>query len=205
MNGLPSRWLPVAVLITAMGLLVGSLVWVGRGGWRPSVSGPGGMMGGAAIAGQGPVHSLGDAKQAAARFADRWGLTIGEVMQFDNGFYAELVEPSGALATEVLIDPSTGAVQIEYGPAMMWNTAFGMHAARPTVSAVGAEQAQTIADQWLAKNRPGQHAGDAEEFPGYYTLHTLNGDQIVGMLSVNAGTGAVWYHTWHGRFITMSD
>jgi hypothetical protein len=64
--------------------------------------GPG--MGGAAIAGEGPVRGLDDAERAAARFADRWGLTVGEVMQFDNGFYAELADPSGTLATEVLID-----------------------------------------------------------------------------------------------------
>jgi len=27
----------------------------------------------------------------------------------------------------------------------------------------------------------------------------------VGMLSVNATTGAVWYHTWHGTFIAKED
>jgi hypothetical protein len=41
--------------------------------------------------------------------------------------------------------------------------------------------------------------------PGYYTLHTLRGEQVVGMISVNAATGAVWPHTWHGRFIAMTD
>jgi hypothetical protein len=25
------------------------------------------------------------------------------------------------------------------------------------------------------------------------------------MLSVHATTGAVWYHTWHGRFIAMQE
>jgi hypothetical protein len=25
------------------------------------------------------------------------------------------------------------------------------------------------------------------------------------MLSVNATTGAVWYHTWHGTFIAKED
>jgi hypothetical protein len=51
-------------------------------------------------------------------------------MQFDNGFYAELVDQAGNGATEVLVDPRSGAVQIEWGPAMMWNTAYGMHPAR---------------------------------------------------------------------------
>jgi len=27
----------------------------------------------------------------------------------------------------------------------------------------------------------------------------------VGMLSVNASTGTVWYHWWHGRFVRMAE
>jgi hypothetical protein len=27
--------------------------------------------------------------------------------------------------------------------------------------------------------------------------------KIVGMMSVNALNGAVWYHTWHGTFVAM--
>ena len=27
---------------------------------------------------------------------------------------------------------------------------------------------------------------------------------VAGMLSVNAVTGAPWYHWWHGRFVAMS-
>jgi hypothetical protein len=44
--------------------------------------------------------------------------------------------------------------------------------------------------------------GDA--FPGYYTLETLKGGRISGMVSVNASTGAVWPHWWHGAFIAKS-
>jgi hypothetical protein len=168
-----------------------------------------GMMGGGmmapGISGAGPVRSLDDAQRAAGRFADRWVLTVGEVMQFDNGFYAELVEPPGDLATEVLIDARTGGVQVEFGPAMMWNTAYGMHPARAGTATISPDRAQVIAERWLDSNRPGEHAGDADAFPGYYTLHTLRGDQTVGMLSVHAATGAVWYHSWHGRFIAITE
>ena len=38
-------------------------------------------------------------------------------------------------------------------------------------------------------------------FPGYYTLDTTRNGKTVGMLSVNARTGAVWHHGWHGRFL----
>ncbi|MBB1254829.1 hypothetical protein H3146_15910 [Streptomyces sp. OF3] len=37
--------------------------------------------------------------------------------------------------------------------------------------------------------------------PRLLHLHTLRGDRIVGMLSVHATSGDVWYHTWHGRFL----
>jgi hypothetical protein len=32
-------------------------------------------------------------------------LDVGEAMRFDNGFHVELVDPIGAGATEVLVDP----------------------------------------------------------------------------------------------------
>ena len=38
-------------------------------------------------------------------------------------------------------------------------------------------------------------------FPGYFTLDTTYGGKEAGMISVNAATGAVWYHGWHGGFL----
>jgi hypothetical protein len=202
MSWLRRRWLPLTVLVAATTMLVTSIMWaVAALGWSPV----GGMMG-PAVRGDAPVRNLAAADRAAARFAQSWGLTVGEVMQFDNGFYAELVDPAGNRATEVLIDWATGTVGLEWGPAMMWNTAYGMHpgpAGRQPP--VGLDQARRLADAWLSANRPGEHADEPEAFPGYYTLHTLRGDRIVGMLSVHATTGAVWYHTWHGRFIAMRE
>lgn len=174
------------------------------GGMGPGGMGPGMM--GYGLPGDGKrVTSLDEARARAQLFADRLGLQAGEVMQFSNGYYAELETTDGAKATEVLVDANTGAVGLEPGPAMMWNTSYGMHR---RASAGGAqlspEQARDVARAWLAQYRPDLQAGDAELFPGYYTLHTLRGDQIVGMLSVNATTGAVWYHTWHGEFVAIS-
>ncbi|WP_218639384.1 hypothetical protein [Streptomyces sp. IMTB 2501] len=156
---------------------------------------------------EGPVHSLADAGRAAARFADRWSLRVGEVMQFSNGYYAQLLDSHGKDATEVLVDPGSGTVRLEIGPAMMWNTAYGMMPAGawPGAVKVGSGQAVRIADQWLRDHRTGLRAAEPEQFPGYYTLHTLHDDHIVGMLSVNATTGDIWYHSWHGRFIKMQE
>jgi hypothetical protein len=33
----------------------------------------------------------------------------------------------------------------------------------------------------------------------------MKDDQVYGMLSVNGYTGDVWYHTWHGDFIDMTE
>ena len=120
-------------------------------------------------------------------------------MQFTNNFYVELKDASGEATTEVLVDPATGAVSTEYGPAMMWNTGS-------RTAAMSADEADTIANRWLQANAAGETAaGTAMEYPGYYTLDTASGGTTVGMLSVNTTTGAVWYHTWHGRFVAEED
>jgi len=65
-------------------------------------------------------------------------------------------------------------------------------------------QARIIAQQWLRGQGTSLTVGEADSFPGYYTLHTLKSGKIAGMLSVNATTGQVWYHSWHGDFVAMS-
>ena len=75
-------------------------------------------------------------------------------------------------------------------------------AQKPKISAA---QARKIADRWLAENARGLAAGEADSFPGYFTLHTVRDGKVSGMLSVNAITGAVWYHWWHGQFVAMAE
>ncbi|OLZ68996.1 hypothetical protein AV521_19750 [Streptomyces sp. IMTB 2501] len=205
MTGFRGRWLPLTVLVAAVAALIVSLVWAAGGGSPSWQSGPRAMMG--VVTRSGAVHNLSDADRAAARFADRWGLRVGEVMQFSNGYYAQLLASDGGRATEVLIDPGSGTVRLEFGPAMMWNTAYGMMPGprQSGAVAIAPDQAVRIADRWLSEHHTGLHAAEPDRFPGYYTLHTLRGDRIVGMLSVNSGTGDVWYHAWHGRFIQMRE
>lgn len=81
---------------------------------------------------------------------------------------------------------------------MLWNTAYGVSAmTRPgewsgtSAPSVSPDQARRIADRWLQQHRTGLRAGDPEAFAGCYTLHTLRGDKIVDMLSVNAQSDAV--------------
>jgi len=185
------------------------------GGSGPGSLGPGMMLGAAGswqgggwfgLAGNGQaVTSMPAARARAQAFADRLGggLKAGEVMRFSNGYYSELLTSNGQGATEVLIDPASGAVSIEYGPAMMWNTRFGMHTVGDVAARVSAAAAVKGAQAGLDAQHTGLTTGEATAFPGYYTMHTLSGGKIVGMMSVNAVTGAVWYHTWHGTFIAM--
>ncbi|MCZ4514860.1 hypothetical protein O3Q52_43445 [Streptomyces sp. ActVer] len=152
-----------------------------------------------------PVKTLDQARQRADAFADRLDLHVGEVMQFSKNFYAELETPSGRLATEILVDPADGDTGIEYGPAMMWNTDYGMHHGGQTQTRISPDQAQNRAQQWLRDRGSNLSADEAEAFPGYYTLRTLRSGKINGMLSVNASTGAVWDHTWHGTYTATSE
>jgi hypothetical protein len=212
------RWLAWAVLIVAGLTLIGSLAFAGWGWGSPPITaggaappwsgqvgpmmgnGSGGMMGGQVwLAGDGVrVDTIAQARARAATASAASGLRPGEVMQFTNNFYVELKDASGAATTEVLVDPATGAVFTEYGPAMMWNTGNRS-------GSVSADQAVAIANRWLAANAPGQTAGTAEAYPGYYTVDISSNGTKTGMLSVNATTGAVWQHTWHGQFVAEED
>lgn len=192
----------------------------------------GGMMGGYGPGG--PVTtsplSIKAAEGAVASYLDRLGnpdLAIKEVMIFDNHAYAEIVEKSSGIgAMEVLIDPLSLTVYPEHGPNMMWNLKYsgmgnmmgGMMGGwrnrqtpgnTPKVSAempVSPDQAIQLAQDYLDSYLPGTQVEEhADQFYGYYTLHTERAGQISGMLSVNGFSGQVFPHTWHGAFITMSE
>jgi hypothetical protein len=141
---------------------------------------------------------------------------------------------TGVGAFEVLVDPVTLAVYPEYGPNMMWNLKYGMMAgfggsgmmgtgmmggmmggfarpgdtAAPEVSAelpVSPEEAVESAQRYLEAYLAGTQVEETPDpFYGYYTLHILRDNEVVGMLSVNGYTGQVFPHTWHGDFIGMS-
>ncbi|HLG08942.1 MAG TPA: hypothetical protein VI409_09790 [Gaiellaceae bacterium] len=254
-----SKTLPLLVLVAAIAGLVATVGWAatrdGAGGWVMQRSGAW-MMGYSADGGD-PVRGLADAKRQAQRFADRLDLKVGEVMRFSNHYYAELEEQNGRLATEVLVEPETGTVFLEYGPAMMWNTRYGMMSdfrlrdsggglmgggsnggmmgggsaggmmgggmmggstggmmggsADPTwtpgvaTGDVSPQKARALAARWLAGQNSEATVGEPDVFPGYYTLHVLKNGRVAGMLSVNASTGAVWSHWWHGRFVAMLE
>ena len=182
----------------------------GAGMTGGSMMGSASGMGMAWLPGDGVVvSSIPGARTRAATAAKPVGLHPGEVMWFDNGFYVELKDAAGKPATEVIVDPRTGAVTTEPGPAMMWNTRTGTHArsqgANTAAGAVDATKARAIATTWLAANRPGTTIGSIDAYPGYFTIDLKRDGAVSGMMSVNSSSGAVWYHTWHGAFIARED
>ena len=191
-----------------------------------------GMMGGRLTAQVKPLPSLDDARQAFQQYIDATSnpdLALDEVMEFRWNYYASVKEQStGTGAFELLADPRTGAVFPEMGPSMMWNTryspmtalgggiigSFGGFAQAmngtwgPTppgaAQGVSADGATRYAQQWLDQYQPGSTTEAPDAFPGYYTLDITEDGLITGMLSVNAYTGRVWYHTWHGAFVNSN-
>ncbi len=145
---------------------------------------------------------------------DREDLAIAEIMIFDNHAYAEIIEvDTGIGAMELLVDPLTLAVFPEHGPNMMWNTKYGMHGggmmgmgAETGDMTVSVEEAVALAQAYLDRYSPELNADDhAAEFYGYYTLHTVQDGEVVGMLSVNGYSGDVFPHTWHGKLLDMHE
>ena len=124
---------------------------------------------------------------------------------------------------------------MEEPPSMMWNTKYGMmgdFGSRVTPMMGGwmmgsgswnswygsgagkvatTSQAVTVANNWLSKASGGETvASDAGgsamgKFPGYYSFDTVKNGKTHGMLSVNAATGAIWYHGWHGTFLAEHE
>lgn len=219
----------LVALLVGISLAQGLTWWGPRDGFGWGGYGPGGMMGGDMMGewgygyyGAGSRLTLDQAAEAAERYLAAYGdsnLVLGEVMEFSDGFYAQAVEEETDIgAFEILIDPASGDVYPEPGPNMMWNTKYGHMGGyggmmggygyqRPTGEMnVGPEEAVQAAHAYLDRVQPGLTADDhADPFYGYYTLHVLRDDQVVGMLSVNGTTSQVWYHTWHGNLIGMND
>jgi hypothetical protein len=132
-------------------------------------------------------------------------LQVAEIMEFQNNFYAVILEKdTGRGAMELLVDPYSGQVSPEYGPNMMWNEKYGHMGSwyAPGTGSLTLDEARTLAQSALDEQIPAAEVeGMGIEFYGYFTFdYTVNG-QNAGMLSVrNDGQSGV--HTWHGDFLS---
>ena len=202
---------------------------VGPGGMMGSGYGPGGMMQGYGYAGQANVEPLSveETEQAVQDYLSYYNnddLAIKEIMVFDNNSYAIIVEEStGIGAFELLVYPVSKTAYPEYGPNMMWNLKYGMHSGYGMMGRgmignyrqpqnvdadmpVSKEEAAQYAQDYLDRYQPGVVVShEITPFYGYYTIDLEKDGQIVGMLSVNGYDGQVFYHSWHGAFVEMSE
>ncbi len=161
------------------------------------------------------VNSFDQAKQLANQYLGTSSdLGIKEIMEFSNNFYVIVQEKNtGVNAFELLVDRYSGRVMLEHGPNMMWNTKYGMmngmmgrSQGTPTAGMpISAQDASEYAQKWLDANNPGAKVEEPETFYGYYTMDVSKDGSTYGMLSVNGYTGDVWYHSWHGKFISMVE
>jgi hypothetical protein len=161
------------------------------------------------------------------------GFKVAEVMAFTNNDYVAVHDQAGMPAFELLTDLNTNWL-MEEPPSMMWNSRYGVMSdfgnrvgpmmggwmgsggwnswsGRGSGKIATTAAALTVANRWLARAHPGERvAGDAGgtamgKFPGYYSFDTTFKGKTYGMLSVNATTGAVWYHGWHGTFLAEQE
>ena len=83
---------------------------------------------------------------------------------------------------------------------MMGNGASQRTLGTPAVVRYTLVSAQKLADTFVTGYLPGGKVLEGLAFPGYYTFD-YGRKAIEGMLSVNAYTGEVWVHGWHGLFL----
>ncbi len=100
------------------------------------------------------------------------------------------------------------------GPGMMgpggpstgpgWGPGANVPGQAPTET-INQERARELAARFLASPTTGATPDEGTPFYGYYTFDVERDGPPIGMLSVNASTGQVWYHSWHGTFVREKD
>lgn len=83
-------------------------------------------------------------------------------------------------------------------PSMTGMPGFSAGAAQPLTSPLTVDAAVAQAQTWLTEQVPGATATGPIAFPGYVTVQIERDGRIVGLLSVQTTTGAIWQHAWHG-------
>jgi hypothetical protein len=150
--------------------------------------------------------SHGEAKDIANRYLvslNNPGLKIDEFEEYSSSFYVSLIEKNNNRgAIEIIIDRYNGSYQPE-PQSMMWNGKYGMMGSyQQAQMSVTQQQAKKLAQDFLDVSYPGATADEIVAYYGYYTIMTKLQGKHYGMLSVNGYSGDIWYHTWHGMFIS---
>jgi hypothetical protein len=152
------------------------------------------------------------AKDRVASALKDWGyadLAVDTVTAYGNGFYALVKQKaSGKPAFEAFVDPTYGTVSAGQGPEATWNTKYGRGLSWPLPSGktITAEQAKTLAQQWLDRSRDRTaYELKVVELPGYFSVQLLDGGKLSGLVAVNAYTSQVWYRGGRGGRFAVAD
>jgi hypothetical protein len=178
------------------------------------------------------IDQANDAAKRYLDYWNNSDLKVREIIEFTNGFYARVDEQStGAGAFELLIDRNTGLVTAEPGPNTVWNTKYGAWGTNRSDTAnyggmmgsgygmmgggsgparseattdmpVKRDDARSRAQKFLDRQLPGTQAAEPDTFYGYYTVEVQKDGKTLGMLSVEGYYGQIWYHSWHGAFLS---
>lgn len=129
-----------------------------------------------------------------------WNTEYGMSMQsMMGGMGNGMMNGQGAAG---MMNGQNGGMMNGQNGGMMGN---GVNTANGEITVTAAE-APALAQTYLDNALPGTTADEhADTFPGYYTLHIERDGAVIGMLSVNAYTGDVFLHHWHGDFLEMED
>lgn len=177
------------------------------------------------------VDSAADRVRQVLQARGETDLTVGEVMEFSNHFYVLVKEESTGVGAFELIVERNGFIHPE-PPSMMWNTKYGHMAGHGGMGMMGGgmmgygyapgphgwsgqpgapaqamviKRAKQVAAQYLSTAFPEVTPDEGTAFYGYFTFDAERDGTAVGMLSVNAFTGQVWYHHWHGGFVREKE
>lgn len=144
-----------------------------------------------------------ESRQKMEDFARQYGsnVEVDDFMAFSSNYYAILrATDSGQGIAEILVDRYSGLAYPEPGPNMMWNTRSGTGRTKAEGTDYDLAGAKKLAEDFLTGYLPGAHIIESHEMSGYYTFDFGRQD-IEGMLSVNAYSGQIWVHTWHGPYL----
>ncbi len=177
------------------------------GGGQPYGSQPYGPMGGPMMGGcpawWGSYMNVNDTN--VAEYVNNYVAALGPnlevktIEKYSNNYYVLVWDASRNMGAFELLVFYNGFIHPE-PHSMMWNTLYGPHASGALNYPIGLEEARGIAERWVSSRFPNATIVEEYAFPGYYTFHFRYGDQMQ-MLSVNAFTGQVVFHEWHGTYI----
>lgn len=136
-------------------------------------------------------------------FAQQYGpnMEVDDFMTFSSNYYGVVKDANSSQdIAEVLVDRYSGSAYPEPGPNMMWNTRYGAGRTQEQGITYDLAGSKKLVEEFLNGYLPEAQIIESHEMPGYYTFDYGRKD-IEGMLSVNAYSGQIWVHTWHGPYL----